>query len=66
MFLADMNVDGSSGVSGTAGLYADGQADFRSILSYGVQEPWVKPSAPSPLLQYVSIAYPDDSSAFGS
>lgn len=44
VFLTDINADGSSGVGGTAGLCGDGQADFRSILSYGVQEPWVKPS----------------------
>uniref|UniRef100_A0A3Q2ZQ14 E3 ubiquitin-protein ligase n=1 Tax=Kryptolebias marmoratus TaxID=37003 RepID=A0A3Q2ZQ14_KRYMA len=34
----NLNADASSGISGTAGLCGDGQADFRSILSYGVQE----------------------------
>ncbi|XP_072221538.1 E3 ubiquitin-protein ligase UBR1 [Leuresthes tenuis] len=31
--------DGGSGISGTTGLCGEGQPDFRSILSYGVQEP---------------------------
>lgn len=30
-----------SSVDGDAGLCGEGQPDFRSILSYGVQEPWV-------------------------
>ncbi|CAG5866408.1 unnamed protein product [Menidia menidia] len=31
--------DSGSGISGTSGLCGEGQPDFRSILSYGVQEP---------------------------
>ncbi|XP_007553185.1 E3 ubiquitin-protein ligase UBR1 isoform X1 [Poecilia formosa] len=34
----DVQMDGSSGSSGTTGLFGDGQPDFRSILAYGVQE----------------------------
>lgn len=35
---ADCNTEGS-GVDGDVGMCAEGQPDFRSILSYGVQEP---------------------------
>ncbi|XP_028250959.1 E3 ubiquitin-protein ligase UBR1 isoform X2 [Parambassis ranga] len=35
----DCNAEGTSGDSGNMGLCGEGQPDFRSILSYGVQEP---------------------------
>ena len=38
---ADCNTEGSS-VDADTGLCGESQPDFRSILSYGVQEPWVK------------------------
>ncbi|XP_041827854.1 E3 ubiquitin-protein ligase UBR1 isoform X2 [Melanotaenia boesemani] len=36
---AECSNDGGSGIGGTTGLYGEGQPDFRSILSFGVQEP---------------------------
>ncbi|XP_047466918.1 E3 ubiquitin-protein ligase UBR1 [Mugil cephalus] len=35
----DCNTEGSSSGTGSTGLCGEGQPDFRSILSYGVQEP---------------------------
>lgn len=46
--LSDCNTQ--DGVDGDLGLCGEGQPDFRSILSYGVQEPWVKAVIP-----YVSV-----------
>lgn len=56
--LSDCNTEGSSSSSssssdGDMGLCGEGQLDFRSILSYGVQEPWVNLWAISVLLKYL-------------
>lgn len=51
---ADCNTEDGS-VDGDTGLCGEGQPDFRSILSYGVQEPWVKQSASLSVTQAVTF-----------
>lgn len=55
--LSDCNTEGNSADEDTMALCGDGQPDFRSILSYGVQEPWVELLAPSVSLKYLCFLF---------